>query len=140
MNLDNQTIAEWNELGFYYEYDNSFKQWRFFGSKKGIYKFSDLIKSYSSKLSNDAISEHIHLGPYYYLKIMTWNEPMVSKNSIAGSLSDLARLSKLISDRTSSTEIGNIFIISTDYSITSTATMLFVIMSDSFIPASIEFK
>jgi hypothetical protein len=139
MNLDKQTIEEWDKLGFYYEYEDGFKQWRFFGSKIGLQKFSVLIKSYASNLSNDAISEHTHIGPYNYLKIMTWHEPVITKEWIAGPLKDLLRLSELISNKISSVEIGSIFKISDEYSVNNTSILLFVVVADDFKPSSIEF-
>ena len=47
-------------------------------AKKGLRKLSEEIKLYTLNPSNEGISEHIHLGPYNYLKIMTWNEPMIT--------------------------------------------------------------
>ena len=69
MIVDNQTKIEWNELGFYYEFDNAFNQWRFFGSKHGLEKLSERIYEYAQKPGNLGISEHMHIGPYNYLKV-----------------------------------------------------------------------
>jgi hypothetical protein len=140
MDWDKQTIDEWNLLGFYYEYDESLKQWRFFGSKHGLYKLSALIKDYAGESSNEDISEHKHIGPYNYLKIMTWNEPIVTDKYIAGSLQELLGLSTIMDDKISSVKIGQIVKILAEYSSKSTATLLFIIMSDDFIPSSIEFS
>jgi hypothetical protein len=140
MDWDKQTVDEWNLLGFYYEYDDSLKQWRFFGSKNGLYKLSSLIKAYADESSNEDISEHKHIGPYNYLKIMTWDEPTVTDKYIAGSLPDLLQLSEIINDKVNSVSVGQAVKILAEYSLNSTATLLFIIMSDDFIPSSIEFN
>ncbi len=139
MNWDEQTIKECDELGFYYEHEDGLRQWRLWGSRIGLRKFAGLIKSYAIDLSNDSISEHIHLGPYNYLKIMTWHEPIIAKEWIAGPLKDLLRLSEIISDKISLIEVGGIFKISSEYSGVNTSVLMFIVMADDFKPSSIEF-
>jgi hypothetical protein len=140
MNWDEQTIKEWDELGFYYEYDYSFKQWRIFSSKFGVQKFCEILKSYANDLRNEPVSEHTHLGPYDYLKIMTWHEPLISKQFIGGSLKDLMILSELITKKLLLTNVGEIMVIYKEYSQLSTSPIVFIIMSDNFRPSSIEFN
>ncbi len=137
---DEQTKDEWNLLGFYYERHHYLKQWRFWGSKKGLRKLSEEIRLYTLNPSNEEISEHTHLGPYNYLKIMTWNEPMITDNYIGGTLQNLSDLSSMIKSKIDSAKVGQIIKISTEYSPKSTAVLLFMIMSDDFIPSSIEFN
>lgn len=48
MDWDKRTLKEWDNLGFYYEYDESLNQWRFFGSKSGLLKLSELIFTFAS--------------------------------------------------------------------------------------------
>ena len=139
MDWDRQTIKEWDELGFYYEYDKNLKQWRFFGSKNGLNNFVKLIEKYTEEPSNNGNSEHIHIGPYNYLKIMTWNETLISENSIAGTLKDLIRLKNIILDKLVVVKVGQIFKIGNEYSINDTPYMLFVVMKDEFLPSTIEF-
>jgi hypothetical protein len=140
MNWDKQIFDEWNLLGFYYEYDENLKQWRFFGSKQGLYKLSALIKTYTNESANENISDHRHIGPYNYLKIMTWNEPIVTDKYIAGSLQDLLEFSTMLYAKINLASAGQIVKISAEYSSKSTTTLLFIIMSDDFLPSSIEFN
>ena len=139
MTLDTQTAEEWNQLGFYYEYDNELKQWRFIGSKIGLSQLINIIVDYTDNKSNNGLSEHIHLGPYSYLKIMTWNEPIIADTYIGGSLKDLKRLSSLIDSKLELTEVGSVFKISDDYAAKNTATLIFFVMNTQFKPSSIEF-
>ena len=139
MNWDKQTAREWDALGFYYEYDDNFKQWRFFGSRLGLQKYSSLIRSYATDLTNKEISEHIHIGPYNYLKIMTWDVPIISRDAIAGPLNNLLNLGKHIHNAIESTAVGSVVKISDEYSGGNKAMLLFIILADDFIPSSIEF-
>ena len=74
-NIDEEIKKEWRDLGFYYELEeyNEFKQWKFYGSKKGLFNLIKLLENYTAKKSNDYISEHDHYGPYSYLKIIAIN-------------------------------------------------------------------
>jgi hypothetical protein len=140
MNLDEQTIKEWNELRFYYENDKDLKQWRFLGSKAGLLNLPTLIKAYADNLLNEEISEHTHIGPYSYLKIMTWQEPIITDSYIGGTLNNLLELSNIIVDKLNTVKVGQTFKIMDAYSEKSTFTLLFIIMADDFIPSSIEFN
>ena len=140
MNWDKQIINEWNELKFYYEFDSDFKQWRLFGSKMGFNNLIEIIRDYTNDPDNEPISEHIHLGPYEYLKIMSWNEPKISRDYIAGSFKDLLKLCDIIEAKLKIHNVGDIFKISDEYSLGNLATLVFFIMSDKFIPASIAFS
>jgi len=138
MNCDEQTIREWRELGFYYQRDESIKQWWLMGSKSGLSKFLDYLQHYSNNTSLRSISEHIHLGPHNYLEIMTWHKPLISNHAIAGNLADIARLKTIISNKLLGANAGEIFEIGSDYAPDSEYTIKFFVMADSFDPGSIE--
>jgi hypothetical protein len=140
MNLDKQTIKEWDDLRFYYEYDKELKQWRFLGDKEGLLNLPALIKSYAYSLLNKEVSEHTHIGPYSYLKIMTWQEPTITENYIGGTLNDLLKLSDIITHKLNAAKVGQTFKIMDEYSKKSTSALLFIIMADDFVPSSIEFN
>ncbi|MBA3830267.1 MAG: hypothetical protein H0X33_15135 [Taibaiella sp.] len=88
--------------------------------------------------TNKALSEHEHYGPYSYLKIMTWDKPIITENYIAGTLEDLSILKFTISERLSKAEIGDIFNIGLDYGIDNTVSATFFIMENEFDPASMD--
>ena len=140
MELDLQTIGEWRKLGYYYEYEKDLKQWRFYGSKQGLKSLIKDINVYIDNPANNTISEHIHLGPHNYLKIMTWHNAIISEKYIAGTLSELKMLRELVEDNLMHSRIGETFIIGRDYSSNTTVTMLFIVMAKGFDPASIEFE
>lgn len=140
MDWDLKYAQEWRKLGFYYEYDDGSKQWRLYGSKIGLTDLVTQLEIYLSKPKNNAISEHMHLGPYNYLKIMTWTDRVISGKWIAGTIADLKELSEIINAKLTFAKTGDIFKIGSDYVPNSEATMLFFIMADNFDPASIEFS
>jgi len=138
--FDLQIIREWRELGYYYEFNEGLKQWRFYGSKTGLQNIINQLNAYGNNPANNFISEHIHLGPYNYLKIMTWHKADIAKEWIAGTISDLNDLKNLITQKLSTSEIGDVFIIGKNYASDTVNTLLFIIMADNFDPASIEFS
>jgi hypothetical protein len=59
----NQRIKdEWRELGFYYDLEqtDNKKEWRFYGDKKGLTSFLQLLEDYTKKSANHFLSEHDH--------------------------------------------------------------------------------
>ena len=139
MDWDLQTIDDWRQLGYYYEYDKDFKQWRLYGSKDGLRSFVNQIDYYVNDPANTGISEHMHLGPYNYLKILTWHNAVISEKYIGGTLSELKMLKVLIDEKLTRYQAGEIFKIGSDYSPDSSVSMLFIIMADNFDPSIIEF-
>ncbi len=133
-------IDEWRQLGFYYDRDDRLdvNQWRFFGSKKGLKNFVSLLDKYTNNPANDTLSEHDHYGPYSYLKIMTWDKPIITADYIAGTIQDLKILRNLISDKLDKTDAGQTFNIDKDYGQNNTITAKFFVMADNFDPVSMD--
>ena len=139
MDFDAQTIIEWKELGFYYQKDNDLKQWWLMGSKAGLANFLKELSNYANDVSFEGASEHIHLGPYQYLEIMTWHQPIINSHCIGGSLSDLKRLKTIIEHKLSMANVGVMFEVGNDYATQNEYSIKFFVMADSFDPSSIEF-
>jgi len=140
IDIDQMMIDEWRQLGFYYDLDErvAVNQWRFYGSKQGLQNFVKLLDDYTSKTSNDAISEHDHYGPYSYLKIMTWDKPIITSDYIAGTIQDLKNLRNIIADKLGKAQPGQTFNIDKDFGIENTVTVKFFVMSDDFDPISLD--
>jgi hypothetical protein len=140
--IDEMMMAEWRSLGFYYDFDESAtkKEWTFYGSKKGLYNFVQILEDYTSNQANDVISEHDHYGPYNYLKITTWHNAEISEDSIAGTIKDLIFLKELIAAKLASTQIGQTFSIDKEYGTDNTAGAIFYVMEDDFDPVSMDGK
>jgi len=136
---DKQTIIEWNELGFYYRRDDYFKQWRLMGSKSSLSDFLRGLLNYAGGKSNEGISEHIHLGPYQYLKIMTWHHPLINRDCIGGSPDDLKRLKIIIEQKLSMASAGEVFSVGKEYAAEGDYSIKFFVMADNFVPSQIEF-
>jgi hypothetical protein len=139
MDLDLKTINEWKQLGYYYEYDKDFKQWRLYGSKDGLRSLVNQLDYYINNHANNSISEHIHLGPYNYLKILTWHNAVITEKHIGGTLSELKMFKELVDKKLLRSKVGEIFKIGSDYSPDTSVTILFIIMTDNFDPSFIEF-
>ena len=140
MDWDKQIIDGWRKLGFYYQRDDDLKQWWLFGSQLGLSEFTNHLLHYSNKISLKDISEHIHLGPHQYLKIMTWHTPLIGEHAIGGSLEDIGRLRRMIDDRLSIAMPGETFKIGSDYAPDSAYIIRIFVMGNNFDPASIELK
>ena len=90
---------EWRDLGFFYDRNDSAREWRLVGSLDGLRVFVELLQTYSRNPRHAGQSEHDHYGPYMYLKVMTWPDPGINSNAIYGTLDDLKRLARLIAQR-----------------------------------------
>ena len=84
------------------------------------------------------ISEDEHYGPYSYLKIMTWDKPVINNDAISGTLSDLKKLSNLIKKKLESQRIPSEFEIDKEYSNQNESKLRFEIKEDGFDPASAD--
>jgi hypothetical protein len=138
--IEEMIKQEWRDLGFYYELEenNDFKQWRFYGSKQGLFNFINLLEIYTTNKSNDYISEHDHYGPYNYLKIMTWNKPEITENCFAGTIADLNDLKGIVARKLDVTGVGQTFVIGKEYGEGNTANARFFVMADDFDPVSMD--
>lgn len=130
--------GEWRELGFYYDCDDELKQWRFTGSKQGLSNLIGYLFNYVNNPDKVGISEHIHLGPHQYLKIVTWHKPEINKNYIGGRLDDLKKLGQLFEQKVEGTDIGEVFIIGSDYAFGCDYIIKCLVMDESFDPSSLD--
>ena len=129
------TKAEWNELGFYYDYNNEAKEWRIEGSREGLLELVKILRNYASKERNSQLSEHDHLGPYMYLKIVTSELPQFNDDGIYGTLPDLQRLSKLIEESIGKSEPGDTLVIDKEYSNSNETVLSLIVRDDGFDPS-----
>lgn len=127
-----QTKIEWRELGFFYDYDENNSCWRLVGSRQGLLKFCDILNDYAADERNSPLSEHEHYGPYWYLKLTTWNEPIITADDIRGTFEDFRRLSKLTKQKLENASVGDSFVIDTEYSSKNEAKILFEIEAEDF--------
>ena len=130
--LNEQTKEEWRELGFFYDFDKTNSYWRLIGSRQGLIKFCEMLSDYANDERNAPLSEHEHYGPYWYLKLTTWNEPQITSDAIAGTLEDFKRLSKLIKQKLENASIGDKIIIDSDYSPLNEAKLILEVKEDDF--------
>lgn len=133
--LDRQA---WKELGFYYEYDDEKTEWHICGDRMGLEKFGRVIVAYCTSPENREVSEHMHLGPYQYLKIVTWSEPKITEQGLFGSLEDLERFTHILRTKLELTKANDMFVIDEDYSKENTSRMLVHIMEEGFDPSSMD--
>ena len=138
IDIEEMLKREWRELGVYYETDNVTNEWKFYGDRKGIENFKTIIKEYCDKKENYQVSEHIHLGPYSYLKIMTWDKPFISTDVIAGTTGDLKKLSELIKTKLKNTKTGESFSIDKEFGDDNKAKITMHVMADNFDPVTMD--
>jgi hypothetical protein len=132
------TREEWRELGFYYEMTKEPPRWRFVGSATGLAGFVQLLEEYVGNPRNSMCSEHIHLGPYMYLKVQTAEIPAIDCRGIRGSLVDLARLRDLVSAKLQDGSSEQTFEIGQEYSDNAAFPIQFEIRAKGFDPASAD--
>jgi hypothetical protein len=98
--------SEWRKLGFYYDIDESSKEWLLIGSRFGLRRFSGLLREYSADSRNAKMSEHEHIGPYMDIEVMTWTEAGMDGHAIFGTLKDLRHLAALVDRKIATLEPG----------------------------------
>ena len=96
--VNEMTRQEWRKLGFFYDFDDTPGEWRLRGSRAGLANFVRIVRYYAACSLSGQVSEHIHLGPYSYLKIGTAERAEITSKWIAGPLGSLSELAS--GDRT----------------------------------------
>lgn len=132
------TRQEWRELGFYYDRDDSERAWILKGSKQGLLKLSEILKAYTQNNHKSGKSEHIHLGPYMYLKIITWNEAHIGEQGVYGSQKDLKRLANQIEGKLMEASPNQIFEVAEEYAGDKDYSMTLYVMREDFDPAEVD--
>jgi hypothetical protein len=135
--VNDTTIREWRELGFFYDRDDVCHEWKFIGSREGLLQFVNLLQKYAANPRNDKISEHDHYGPYLYLKIVTWTEPLIGED-IRGTLSDFKKLAKLVSSKIEASKTGEVFTIGKEYFAKNEFVLKFFVKESGFDPAQAD--
>jgi len=136
--MDAVVRDEWRELGFFYESDEEAKEWRLRGSRDGLLHFASVLAAYARNPANAVLGEHEHFGPYMYLKIMTWNEPVLKGDAIGGSLDDIARLAELMRARLQDAVPGQRFSVGHDFDRSAEYSMSLQVEDGGFDPASAD--
>lgn len=136
--FDQQEREEWRELGFYYDRDDETKIWNIYGDRSGLNNLCVIIEEYISTKENEGLGEHEHLGPYQYLKIVTSNEPMITKQGIFGSFSDLKSFAKLFKSKLDQGSVNGQFTIGNEFAKSCEYWMVFHVMPDGFDPVSMD--
>ena len=132
------TKDDWRELGFYYEINDEKNKWNFRGSKKGLESFAKILFEFSENKNNEKMFEHDHYGPYSYLKIQCYSEPLISKNSIMGPLLDLKKLGEIIKKNILLSKLGETIIVDKEFSSQNEYTIEIVIEEDNFDPSQAD--
>jgi hypothetical protein len=129
---------EWRELGFYYDFDSTQRAWRIVGSANGLTKFAALLEAYAANPRNAEASAHEHFGPYSYLEIGTWAEPVISNHWIAGPLRSLLDLAASIRARLEEGKPGQVCDLGGDFAPESNYRLHLEIRESAFDPASAD--
>jgi hypothetical protein len=132
-----QTIAEWDDLGFWYDVTPE-SGWVIRGSCAGLEKFAALLDRYAADPRNTKLSEHDHFGPYMYLKVVTWPSPEINRDGIYGTLSDIVRLAALVRERAASCNPGDSFTLAQGFSIASSTELTLVCEPECFSPGAYD--
>ena len=138
MNVQEQTRLEWSELGFFYDRDDSLKEWLIIGSRAGIRRFSELLRAYTANPRHADPSEHEHFSPYMYLKVMTWPDAEISRDSVHGTLDQLHRLADLVDARVTPLQPGARTTIRDEFAADSEYALVIELRADGFDPASAD--
>lgn len=136
--IDGLMMEDWRELGFFYDHDKDARCWRLIGSRSGLLRFCAILNEYVANERKASLSEHEHYGPYWYLKIVTWDEPVIAERSIRGTFEDLQRLSELAKHKLENAKPGDVFEIDKEYSPNNEFKLRFEVREDGFDPVEAD--
>jgi len=136
--VKDDTRREWRELGFFYDRDDASKEWRLVGSREGLRRFSDPLRSYASDPRNEVKSEHEHYGPYMYLEVMTWPEAGIDDHAIRGPLNAIDDLASLVDAKVAAMKPGGNVRIGEDFAAGTPYTLVLDLRQDDFDPSSLD--
>lgn len=137
-NSSAQIRDQWRDLGFFYDRDDERRRWIVLGSRAGVTAFCALLREYAANPSKAKLFEHDHFGPYWYLKVMTYAEPILNENVIGGRLEDLSRLADLLESRLAALSPGDRFTIGREYAPDSEYVLDVELAPDAFDPSSAD--
>jgi hypothetical protein len=136
--LEKLTRAEWEALGFFYDYEDSQRTWLIRASRTGMERLCAELRQYAADPRNGAVSEHEHYGPYSYLKFVTWPEAKIVPDGIYGRIEDFGRLAEIISGALTGAKPGDRIRVDEAYSDSSEAKFELLLESDDFEVASAD--
>lgn len=135
---DQQAIHEWRELGFYYDYNGYNKVWLIVASPEGLLNLIKILNDYSEQNAYAGVSEHLHIGPSSYLKLVTWNKAQIVKDGIYGQQNDFARLAEIIARQLDGLPRDrNWFVVDKEFGECNEAVLRFVVIRDDAFDPSV---
>lgn len=136
--INQMTQREWRELGFFYDRDDDIKEWRLQGSRAGLHKLATALRDYAAHPGHAALSEHEHLGPYYYLEIGTWSSPEITDHWIAGPLQELQELADSVDTYLVAASAGDCICLRALFAPSSSHELVLQVREDDFDPAAAD--
>ena len=136
--VNQMTRLEWRDLGFYYDRNDTTREWRLTGSRAGLLRFRDLLMRYAADPRHAGKSEHEHYGPYQYLEIMTWPEAGMDDHAIHGALDDLRRLASLVDHELTQARAGVAIRIREAFAADSKYALVLDVRPDDFDPSAAD--
>jgi hypothetical protein len=130
--------AEWRELGSYHDTDEPRKERRLVGSRAGLLRFAELLRTYVADPRNAVMSEHEHYGPYMSLEVMTWPDARMDDHAIQGPLTMLARLAGLVEKTLEGLQPGSEVRIREEFAPSAEYALVLDLRDDSFDPSSMD--
>jgi hypothetical protein len=132
------TRQDWREFGYYYDIDDTAKEWHLHGSASGLLNFASSLEAYAANPANASISEHEHLGPHMYLVLTTWPTAKLDGHGVFGQPSDLLRLAGLVRKYLASASAGQVVRIGQEYAPFAEYSLCLHVHQDGFDPASLD--
>ena len=96
------------------------------------------LRLYALDPNRRALSEHVHLGPYMNLELMTWHEAKITDHSIVGTVDDFVKLADLIERKLKQSKPGEAVVIDGEYSPYNEAVLEISIRDPGFDPSTCD--
>lgn len=97
-----------------------------------------MLIQYSTNPRKNKLGEHEHFGPYWYLEVLTSDQPEINEHAICGTLTDIARLAEILRRKLSSAAEGDSFIVDSEYFKFNQSKMKFDILFEGVDPSTLD--
>jgi hypothetical protein len=114
------------------------RRWEFSGDRLGLQRFYNELMNFIVSTKSLDLSEHIHLGPYSYLKIVKWDSAFISSDGFYGTNQDFKKLADIFLVKLKSVKANCSFTIDEEFSKSNKAYLLVNIKEDGFDPSSLD--
>jgi hypothetical protein len=127
----------WRELGFWFDCKARETCWKFCADRRGVNAMILVLREYLAGPEATENGDHLHVGPYSSLRIITGDRPLISRRGIAGRREDFLQLIRELEVHAAQSAVG-VYPIARNFTQPDGFRALLQLEPDGFDPASAD--